>query len=161
MPERIPHFWHELRRRRVPYAAGIYLAGSWLILQVFDVALIQIGLPQWIMALTVWLIFFGFPVALLMSWRYEFTSEGVRRTAPPAAAGTDRSIRLVDYLLMVAILVFLVLLSVTLVQMLRGDATDKAGHDVSPNSIAVLPFENMSGQPVSYTHLTLPTNREV
>ena len=146
MPERIPHFWHELRRRRVPYAAGIYLAGSWLILQVFDVALIQIGLPQWIMALTVWLIFFGFPVALLMSWRYEFTSEGVRRTATPAAAGTNRSIRLVDYLLMVAILVFLVLLSVTLVQMLRGEATYSADHDVSPNSIAVLPFENMSGQ---------------
>ena len=67
MFKRFWHFWRELRRRRVPHAAGIYLAGSWLLLQVFDVALIQIGLPQWIMALAVWLAFIGFPVALLAS----------------------------------------------------------------------------------------------
>jgi TolB-like protein/Flp pilus assembly protein TadD len=147
MFKRFWHFWRELRRRRVPHAAGIYLAGSWLLLQVFDVALIQIGLPQWVMALAVWLAFIGFPVALLASWRYEITRDGIRRTAPPVlASGADLSIRLADYLLISIILIFLVLVSISLTHMLKNGPPDITGSDASPKSIAVLPFENMSGQ---------------
>jgi len=147
MFNRFWQFWRELRRRRVPQAAGIYLAGSWLLLQVFDVALIQIGLPQWIMALAVWLAFIGFPVALLVSWRYEITRDGIRHTAPAVStSGADLSIKLADYLLITVILIFLVLVSLSLTRMLRSSPPEIIGIDASPKSIAVLPFENMSGQ---------------
>ncbi len=147
MFKRFWQFWRELRRRRVPHAAGIYLAGSWLLLQVFDVALIQIGLPQWIMALAVWLAFIGFPVALLVSWRYEITRDGIRHTAPAVlASGADLSIKLADYLFITIILIFLVLVSLRLTRMLRSGSPEVIGIDASPKSIAVLPFENMSGQ---------------
>jgi len=145
--ERFWHFWRELGRRRVLHAAGIYLAGSWLLLQVFDVALIKIGLPQWTMSLSVWLLFIGFPVMMLASWRYEIDRDGIRRT-PPAVVdtGTDLSIKPVDYLVIAFIVVFVVFVSVSLTHIMRVDSPEFVTHEAAPASIAVLPFENMSGR---------------
>ena len=62
------------------------------------------------------------------------------------ASGADLSINLVDYLLIAVILIFLVLVSLSLTRMLRSSSPEFIGIDASPKSIAVLPFENMSGQ---------------
>jgi TolB-like protein/Flp pilus assembly protein TadD len=143
----IRHFWRELHRRRVLHAIGIYLAGSWLLLQIFDVALKQIGMPEWAMTLSVWLIFVGAPLVLLFSWRYEISADGIRRTVPRERDLTDDlAIKPVDYLVIAFILVFLVVVSVSLTQILKTDTPERLINEALPNSIAVLPFENMGGQ---------------
>jgi adenylate cyclase len=97
--ERFGNFWRELRRRRVLHSVGLYLAGSWLVLQTFDVALVEVGFPQWTMALSVWLVLVGLPVVTLASWRYDITRSGIRRTPPAVRAqGVDLSLKRIDYL---------------------------------------------------------------
>jgi TolB-like protein/Flp pilus assembly protein TadD len=148
MYQRFWHLWRELRRRRVLHAAGIYLAACWLLLQIFDVALTRIGIPQWTMAVIVWLVIIGFPVVMLVSWRFDFTLEGIKRTPPPDLPdGEDLSIRRIDYLFIILITAFLVSVSFSLASILKTDSPVIVINDAQPSSIAVLPFENISGRP--------------
>lgn len=143
---RLGQLWRELRRRRVVQAAGLYLAACWLILQVFDVVMVPVGMPEWVMKLTVWLSVIGFPLALLLSWRYEFSTEGVRRTPPESLPpGTDLSIKRLDYLIIGFMIMFGVFVSASLTRILDSDRGVPVPAEVASNSIAVLPFENMSG----------------
>lgn len=143
--ERFWGFWRELRRRHVVQSAGLYLAGSWLILQVLDVALVNVGLPQWIVALLVWLVIVGLPAVVLISWRYDITRDGISRTPPPVETdGIDLSLKRVDYLAILLIVAFIAGVSFSLTRMLSSDAEEIILRDAEPNSIAVLPFTNMS-----------------
>ncbi len=143
--ERFWGFWRELRRRRVIHSAGFYLAGSWLILQIFDVALIEVGIPQWTLALLVWLVIIGFPAVVLISWRYDFTRDGISRTPPPVETdGTDLSLKRVDYLAIFLIVAFIAGVSFSLTRIFSSDDPEIVIRDTEPNSIAVLPFDNIS-----------------
>lgn len=144
---RLWEIWRELKRRRVLHSMGLYLAACWLILQVFDVVLLQIGTPEWVMALSVWLAIIGFPVMLVASWRYEITRDGIKRTTPATVPdSTDRSIKPVDFLVISFMVVFLVFVSASLTRILKNDTAVRVSVETAANSIAVLPFENLSGQ---------------
>lgn len=145
--KRFTYMWSELRRRRVLHATSIYLAASWLILQIFDVALIEVGFPGWTMALAVWLAIIGLPVVILVSWRYDFTIDGIKRT-PPAmdTEGMDLSLRRVDYLVISLGVVFVISVSLSLSQALRTDNPAPVPKASDPYSIAVLPFNNLTGR---------------
>ena len=78
-------FVAELRRRRVFRAAAFYIVGAWVALQVVGEALPALKVPDEAIRF-VWLIaIFGFPIAVLLSWRYEFGDGALVRT-PPAEA---------------------------------------------------------------------------
>ena len=72
-------FFSELKRRNV-YRVGIaYGVASWLLLQVIDVVEPIIGLPEWVAKLLLVLLAVGLPLALVFSWAYEMTPEGLKR----------------------------------------------------------------------------------
>ncbi|NNK31820.1 MAG: tetratricopeptide repeat protein [Xanthomonadales bacterium] len=138
------HFWHELRRRRVLHAVGLYLAGCWVLLQVFDIAAPEVGMPPWTMALLVWAVILLLPVATAISWFYDITPDGIMRT-PPAASrkGQDLSLHLRDYLVIVVLIVFVIAMVASLAGLLRSDAPPLVDRAVPDHSIAVLPFANL------------------
>ena len=84
--QRLWQFLKEMRRRRVFGTAGIYIVGTWVLLQVVALAFQSFGIPDtalpyvWIAAIA------GFPLALIFGWRYDITAEGIIRTAPAARA---------------------------------------------------------------------------
>ena len=69
----------ELKRRNVIRVAVAYLVASWLVLQVADLVLENIGAPEWVMQVFLLIFFLGFPFALIFSWAYELTPEGLKR----------------------------------------------------------------------------------
>jgi hypothetical protein len=82
-------FIAELKRRNVVRVAVVYCVVSWLILQLADVFGDLLELPAWTGKLIVLLLAVGLPVALVMSWVYEITPEGLARTSD---VDRDRSI---------------------------------------------------------------------
>ena len=147
MKKRIRYFWHELRRRRVLHSIGLYLAGGWVLLQIVDVVLMNVGFPESIMALSAWLVIIGLPIAALISWRYDITRDGVRRTPPACDADVaDLSLKAVDYFAILMVTVFLFAVSVSLSRGLNTDEQELVVRTAEPNSIAVLPFETIGGQ---------------
>ncbi len=72
----------ELQRRRVFRVAGLYAVTSWLLLQVADVLVGLLRLPDWTLRFVLLLLVLGFPVAMTLSWVFDMTPEGLRRSSP-------------------------------------------------------------------------------
>jgi TolB-like protein/Tfp pilus assembly protein PilF len=73
-------FFSELKRRNVVRVALLYGIVSWLILQVSDVAMPALGLPEWSITLVLYFLAIGLPIALIFAWAFELTPDGLKRT---------------------------------------------------------------------------------
>jgi TolB-like protein/Flp pilus assembly protein TadD len=136
---------------------------AWLLLQVVDVVADPLRLPDWFATVTVVLLSMGLPLALVLAWAFELTPDGVRRASPQDGAvapppGQSR----IDYVI-IGLLVIAV--GVMIYGPQRADkgeiqpaATEPATtlepqpeEPLEPqalhNSIAVLPFDNLSPDP--------------
>ena len=96
----------ELKRRKVYTVAIAYLVGGWALAQGISQLAPVFDIPIWVVRLVVLLIVFGFPVALVLSWFFDFTRYGIVRTpdvkdkidiVPPAGASTERSIAVLPF----------------------------------------------------------------
>ena len=69
----------ELKRRKVFRVAIAYVVVAWLLLQIGDIVFDFLEIPNWAGKLLLVLLLLGLPVALVLSWAYELTSQGIRR----------------------------------------------------------------------------------
>jgi len=145
-----PSFFAELKRRNVVRMAGLYLVGAWLIVQVAGTILPMFGAPDWLPRTIVILLVIGFVPALIFSWVFELTPQGLKRDeevaleqsiAPQTGQRMDRMIIAVLVLGLGYFAVDKFVLSPR-----RESALSPNEHqaNVNPKSIAVLPFENLS-----------------
>ena len=82
-------FLRQLRERHVVKVAFAYLVVAWLVLQLADVIFPAMGLPDWSISLALGLLAMGFPVALVLSWMFDATPQGLQRTdAEPEVAAS-------------------------------------------------------------------------
>ena len=72
-------FIKELRRRNVFRVAIAYIITAWLVLQVVDILLPMLSLPEWVGRFVLLLMLIGFPVAMLFAWAYELTPDGIKK----------------------------------------------------------------------------------
>src|SRR5437667_10934438 len=75
-----PSLFSELRRRNVFRVALTYAVVAWLLIQIASVFVPMLDAPEWIITAFVVLLGLGFAVALFISWAYEMTPEGLKRT---------------------------------------------------------------------------------
>ncbi len=73
-------FFSELRRRNVFRVALTYAVVAWLLIEIASVLLPLIDAPESIITAFVVLLALGFAVALFISWEFEMTPEGLKRT---------------------------------------------------------------------------------
>ena len=89
-------FFAELKRRKVYSVAIAYVVGGWALAQGIAQVLPVFDTPIWVVRLLVILIVLGFPLALTLSWFFDFTRYGIVRTpdrAPqPTIAAVDSSV---------------------------------------------------------------------
>src|SRR5213080_4811973 len=91
------NFFAELKRRNVIRFAGLYLVGSWLLVQVASTVLPMFGTPDWLPRSIVVLLAIGFVPALIFSWVFELTPEGIKRdeeVAPEQSIGPQTGRRM-------------------------------------------------------------------
>ena len=142
----------ELRRRRVFRSAGFYLVGAWIVLQVADVIAEPAGLPTWTMTALLYLALAAFPLAMFVGWRYDFTDQGIVRTQPASdheIEQTELSLKAGDYLILSALVIVTGLVIYQLLPRIQKDSQESIQQmiiepDILPNSIAVLPFADIS-----------------
>jgi TolB-like protein len=145
-------FLSELKRRNVIRMAGLYLVGAWLVVQVAATLLPVFGAPEWVMKVLVGLLAFGFLAALVFSWIYELTPDGLKRDGEVAATQSiaPQTARRMDRMLLVVMalaLGYFALDKFVLVPARVASTAVVASEVAAPAaeaSIAVLPFVNMS-----------------
>ncbi len=157
-------FLAELKRRNVIRMAGLYLVGAWLITQVAGTVLPMFDAPAWLPRSVVVLLAIGFIPALMFSWVFEMTPDGLKRDADiaPEQSIAPQTARRMDRMIIAVLLLALTFfgfdrlvlaprrdaaLVATTTKSLEAKAATAASATptVDRNSIAVLPFVNMSG----------------
>ena len=79
---RLRRLLREIRRRRVWQVAGAYAVVAWLVVEIVLTSLDVLGFPHWTSTLVLVAAFAGLPVAIVLSWVFDLTPGGVRRTPP-------------------------------------------------------------------------------
>jgi TolB-like protein/tetratricopeptide (TPR) repeat protein len=135
----------ELSRRNVFRAAAAYLVVGWLLTEVLTTILPTLGAPDWAGKAVIRVFVFGFIPAIVLSWIYELTREGIKReeVADGAHATGYSSIRKRDYATITAVVLAVVFIAVFSARQ-PSDDTTATGPTVGGESVAVLPFVNMS-----------------
>jgi TolB-like protein/Flp pilus assembly protein TadD len=167
----------ELKRRNVFRVGAAYVVVGWLLLQAADILLDNFGAPDWVFKSFAALLILGLPLALFLAWAFELTPEGVKRTEDvlETESVTPRTGRRIDRLIVIGLLAVISILVVERVWF-AGSGSDTAANapaessvaeepaatgqggtdgasrpDAVPvaekESIAVLPFANMSADP--------------
>ena len=130
-----------------------YVVGAWLLIQVADILLDNIGSPPWVLqtffaALTV-----GFFITLFFAWAFELTPEGIKKEkdVDRSQSITSQTGRKLDFFI---IGVLVLALGYFVWESRFADqipVTPEAGVDTlvpdSGKTVAVLPFVNLSANP--------------
>jgi len=144
----LERFWKELKRRKVVHVITVYAATAFVILELVDLVARPLQLPEWTEAFVIVILCIGFIIAVFVSWVYDITPAGVRKTKPAStvkhidhtAAPTSSGWKIATYtggVIIVALVVF---------NILTGNNRIHEGTQ-SEKSIAVLPFKLISDEP--------------
>jgi adenylate cyclase len=79
-------FWTELKRRKVVRVIFTYLIVGWLLIQIADITIEPLHLPEWSDTLVIWLVGLGFPIAIVLAWVLDVTPAGVKVTGSAEAS---------------------------------------------------------------------------
>jgi len=71
--------WQELKARNVIRICTLYVAIAFGLLELIDIVSGPLNLPAWVLTAVILISVLGFPVAVLLSWMYVYTSDGIRR----------------------------------------------------------------------------------
>src|SRR6266566_9822875 len=82
------NFFAELKRRNVYKVAITYAVVAWLLVQAASILLPTFEAPTWVMKALVVFLALGFVISVMISWAFEATPEGLKRTenVPPDVA---------------------------------------------------------------------------
>lgn len=145
-------FWQELKRRKVLKVATGYLAGAFGILEATDILFPSVSIPEWGVILLIITVVLGFIITVYLTWIYELTPEGLKKTEPfgtvsettsrkLSARGLRSSFSISNIIILALFVMVLVLVYPNIF------AKDKFKHirdDDGRISIAVMPFKNLS-----------------
>jgi TolB-like protein/Flp pilus assembly protein TadD len=150
----------ELKRRNVFKVAIAYIVTAWLVLQIGDVILNNVKAPDWVFYVILLLLGIGFLFAIIFAWAFDLTPEGLKRDtkANPAAPEAGQTGRKLNYIVFAALVLALGYFVID--KFVFNSGRDTAGTSTvdqvaqqqpseiesakADNSIAVLPFVNMS-----------------
>lgn len=72
-------FLTELRRRKVFRVAAVYAVVAWLLIQIIVAVEKPLGLPDWADTLVIVVAIVGFPLALVLAWAFQIAPDGATR----------------------------------------------------------------------------------
>src|SRR4026207_1348539 len=127
-------FFEELQRRKVYRVAAAYIVAAGFLIQMASATFPAWELPNWSLRLVIVLFVIGFPIALLLSWAYDITAQGIQITP---ARGIHRRRNLI----------LLIALAVIISASAGFFLLPRAVRDKIDKSVAVLPFQNLSSDP--------------
>ena len=124
-------FFDELKRRKVFRVGFAYVVAAWVIAQVAALVAISFLAPVWVMQMIITILVVGLPIALIFSWAFDLTADGIKRTG---YGGVTSGLLVSSKLILILVSGLFIAVAVTLfLTWPRGD-----------RSIAVLPFEDIS-----------------
>jgi TolB-like protein/AraC-like DNA-binding protein/Tfp pilus assembly protein PilF len=141
------NFWQELKRRKVVKVIVVYATISFILLQLISILIEPLYLPDWSMTLVIVLLAIGFPIAIVFSWIFDITPDGIEVTQSidtPTKESKKGFIRQNQVLVgSVTTALIMVLLFYAYPSLFQNGSQTEVNPELE-KSIAVLPFKNDS-----------------
>jgi len=150
MPVKLSQFWQELKRRKVVRVIAMYAGAAYIIIELVSNISEPLHLPGWTTTMVILLLAIGFPITAILSWIFDATPEGLKKTEPikvvvekeAGAKPAKRKLKVSDVIIAVLVVV-VVILAYPKVFEKDKSLFDKAFENKI--SIAVFPFMNNTG----------------
>ena len=141
----------ELKRRNVFRVTVLYVIIAWLLLQVADIVIPALSIPDWGIRFVLVILALGFPLAVFFAWAFELTPEGLKREkeVDRTQSMTPRTGRKLDVIIICFLLVAVAVLVLDNYVFVKPEEPTPVVIDDSVKSIAVLPFVNLSDDPAN------------
>ena len=142
-----PSFFAELKRRNVYRVALTYAVVAWLLIEVASVLLPMLDAPEWLITAFVVLLALGFALALFISWSFEMTPEGLKRTqdlSPDEVIPYWSRRKFARFIIGVAVIAFVLSAYQLLVPKRAATFSKNEPSSISAQSTAGSPSENAS-----------------
>ena len=157
-------FFSQLKQRRVYRVAIGYAIAAWLAVQVAATVLPAFHAPDFVLAALIVLLGVGFPVALVLAWAFDVTPTGIEKTQDEGGPVAAQNQRYAWALAAIGLLIAITSVGAwwfwhfsdskpkAVSSVATEDRTDELGdadttHTATEQSIAVLPFDNLSRDP--------------
>jgi adenylate cyclase len=139
------NFFSELKRRNVYKVAITYAVVAWLLVQAASILLPTFEAPTWVMKALVVFLALGFVISVMISWAFEATPEGLKRTenVPPDAVLPTWSPRKFATFIVAVAVIAAGLLAFNLFRT-KSVALPTTATPITNKSVAVLAFANLS-----------------
>ncbi len=125
----------------------MYAATAFIIMEAAEIMLPRLGFPDWTVTFIIILLIVGCPIAIILSWIFDVTPEGIRKTdstnseLPEKSSGSGkRKFKLSDVIITLLIIVVLILVYPKIFSSRDLDSLRSRGRI----ALAVLPFQNMT-----------------
>ena len=142
-PNKLSKFWQELKRRRVIHVITVYASAAFVIIELINNLAEPLNLPSNLLTIVVIILAVGFPLAIVLSWLYDLTSEGIEKTKALSEIREEEEKPKVPNAWRIATYVsFVVIAGLLTLNIVGGTKGLKAG-DIQ--SLVVLPFNNYTG----------------
>ena len=141
-PNRLSHFWQELKRRRVVHVITVYASATFVIIELINNLAEPLKLPPNLLTVVVIVLAVGFPLAIILSWLYDITSEGVEKTKPIEEVKGGEKTVVPNAWKIATYISFVVIVGLAVLNIVGGTNQLRAG-DIQ--SLVILPFENFTG----------------
>ena len=152
-PNRLTRLWQELKRRKVFGVVTTYAATAYIIIEVTNNLVGPLNLPVWIAKLVILLLGTGLPVAVILSWIFDFTPQGIKKTESLeeseskeiVAKPVKRRLRL-SYVLNAILIIAVIVLAYR--EIFKRDTLERLRSSGDKISVAVMPFQNMTNDTI-------------
>jgi len=142
-PNKLIYFWEELIRRKVVRVITVYAAVAFIILELTDIVAPSLGLPHWTLNFIIILLCVGFILAVILTWIYDVTPQGIEKTKPEIETESENVQRSSYGWKIASYISFVIIIALILIHLIPVGSRFGSNPNLE-KSIAVLPFKNDS-----------------
>ena len=135
-------FWQELKRRRVIHVITVYATAAFVLIELVGNLTDPLNLPPNLSTIVIIVLAVGFPLAIILSWIYDVTSDGVEKTKPLEEIREDEKSSIPNAWKIATYVSFVAIIGLVTFNIVRGTKGLRPG-DIQ--SLAILPFDNLTG----------------
>ena len=139
---KLSQFWQELKRRKVVHVITVYASAAFVIIELVNNLAEPLNLPARLPTIAIIVLAVGFPLAIILSWLFDLTSEGVEKTKPLSELREGEKAPVPNAWKIATYVSFVVIIGLAVLNIVGGDKQLRAG-DIQ--SLVILPFDNFTG----------------
>jgi TolB-like protein/Tfp pilus assembly protein PilF len=139
---RLSRFWREIKRRNVHRSLAVYAGSAFCFLEASTIIFPRWGFPDWAIDVLLYLLILGAVVTIFVSWVFDVTPEGIKRTRPVEEVPEEERIPVTNSWKIATYASLVVIIGLIVFNVFSRNRGSGELSDLE-NSIAVLPFENL------------------